>query len=384
MFPLLTLSFFSSLDSRQRKKLHTEKLEEEKKHYSNVISDLEESLKLREAEFLREKNEWVAAQQQVNQYTENLHMEKEEMVRKHTLETGELRKKNSILREHIEKLETTAKPASNPSTFSNEFSDYENVNMENGPWEDFSMINEFSLDAAPPAPQQQPAAPCTSLILPNKNAEKSSSQSDHPFSWNAFYMCLLFGAFIASNSSSASNPAIPHLSDEYRAESANVLKAVLESNSDSSQLANPTPTVPSASATAPLPTTISGAEMAEMMSGQSATSNLDNFHNRFAAPTKEQEDQQVFALSADQYNSLTTFDDDAMDYKPHPPSNLQQTLNAMRSNGQDRTGNKPMFDMHSRSLLWDRVPHKVVQDFRRMVRDCGAPPIKQEAGSDLG
>jgi hypothetical protein len=348
-----------------------------------VISDLEESLKLREAEFLREKNEWVAAQQQVNQYIENIHMEKEEMVRKHTLETGELRKKNAILREHIEKLETTAKPASNPSNFSNEFSDYENVTMDNSPWEDFSMINEFSLEADAPAPQQ-PAASCTSLILPNKNPEKSSSQSDHPFSWNAFYMCLLFGAFIASNSSSASNPAIPNLSDEYRAESANVLKAVLESSPESTQITNPTPTVPSASAAGSLPTTISGAEMAEMMSGQTATPNLDNFHSRFAAPTKEQEDQQVFALSADQYNSLTTFDDDAMDYKPHPPSNLQQTLNAMRSNSHDRVGTKTMSDIHSRSLLWDRVPHKVVQDFRRMVRDCGAPPIKKEDGSDLG
>lgn len=349
-----------------------------------MISDLEESLKLREAEFLREKNEWISAQQQVNQYIDNLHMEKEEMVRKHTLETGELRKKNTVLREHIEKLESTAaQPASNPSNFSNEFSDYENVTMDNSPWEDFSIINEFSLDADAPAPQQ-PAAPCTSLILPNKNPEKSSSQSDHPFSWNAFYMCLLFGAFIASNTSSASNPAIPHLSDEYRAESANVLKAVLESNSESSQLADPTPTAPSTSATTSLPTTISGAEMAEMMSGQSATPNLDNFHNRFAAPTKEQEDQQVFALSADQYNSLTTFDEDAMDYKPQSPSNLQQTLNAMRSNGQDRAGTKTMPDVHSRSLLWDRVPQKVVQDFRRMMRDSGAPPIKKEDGGGLG
>lgn len=349
-----------------------------------MISDLEETLKLRESEFLREKNEWIAAQQQVNQYIENLHMEKEEMVRKHTLETGELRKKNTILREHIEKLETTARPASNPSAFSNEFSDYENVTMDNSPWEDFSMINEFSLDVDGPPASQQPAAPCTTLIVPNKNPEKSSSQSDQPFSWNAFYMCLLFGAFIASNSSSTTNPAIPHLSDEYKAESANVLKAVLESNPESSQLADPTPTVPTASATTSLPTTISGAEMAEMMSGQSATPNLDNFHNRFAAPSKEQEDQQVFALSADQYNSLTTFDDDAMDYKPHPPSNLQQTLNAMRSNGQDRIGTKTMSDVHSRSLLWDRVPQKVVQDFRRMVRESGAPPIKKEDGGDLG
>ena len=344
-----------------------------------MISDLEEALKLRETEFLREKNEWAAAQQQVNQYIDNLHMEKEEMVRKHTLETGELRKKNTILREHIEKLETTVKPAANPASFPNEFSDYENVTMDNSPWEDFSMINEFSLEADAPAPPP-PAAPCTSLILPNKNSDKPSS--DHPFSWNAFYMCLLFGAFIASNKSSASNPAIPNLSDEYRAESANVLKAILESNHESSHLATAAPG-PSSSATAALPTTISGAEMAEM-TGQGATPILDSFHNRFAAPTKEQEDQQAFALTADQYNTLTTFDEDAMDYKSHQPSNLQQTFNAMRNNGGQRMENKGVSGIHSRSLLWDRVPQKVVQDFRRMVRDCGAPPIKEESGGDMG
>src|SRR5690349_15659442 len=98
----------SRLDSRQRKKLHTEKLEEEKKHFTQVISELEEALqnmKLREAELLREKSEWMAAQQQINQYIEGLHMDKDEMLRVHTLETAELRKKNNILKETVEKLE---------------------------------------------------------------------------------------------------------------------------------------------------------------------------------------------------------------------------------------------------------------------------------------
>ncbi|KAJ9303137.1 transcriptional regulator family: bZIP [Paecilomyces variotii] len=373
----------AALDSRQRKKLHTEKLEEEKKHFSNVISELEEalhSMKLREAELLREKGEWMTAQQQINQYIDNLHMDKDELIRQHTLETAELRKKNNILREALEKLESQAR-VSNPTTFTNEFSDFENLTMDNSPWEDFSMVNSLSLET------EAVSAPENSMVVvskPEKASDKPSSQVEYPFSWNAFYMCLLFGAFIASNSSSLSNRAIPQLSEEYRAESANVLKAVLasappevmQSNNNNNNAAV------SASATTGLPTTISGAEMAQM-TGTGRTSNLDELHNTLAMPSKEQEHQQVFALNADQYNSLTTFEDD-VDFKPQQPSNLQQALAAMRSNGaNNRLETKATSEVYSRSLLWDRVPEKVVRDFRRMVRECGAGPIKEEQRDDF-
>lgn len=337
-------------------------------------------MKLREAELLREKGEWMTAQQQINQYIENLHMDKDELIRQHTLETAELRKKNNILREAVEKLESQAR-VSNPTTFTNEFSDFENLTMDNSPWEDFSMVNSLSLET------EAVSAPENSMVVvskPEKASDKPSSQVEYPFSWNAFYMCLLFGAFIASNSSSLSNRAIPQLSEEYRAESANVLKAVLasappevmQSNNNNNNAAV------SASATTGLPTTISGAEMAQM-TGTGPTSNLDELHNTLAMPSKEQEHQQVFALNADQYNSLTTFEDD-VDFKPQQPSNLQQALAAMRSNGaNNRMETKATSEVYSRSLLWDRVPEKVVRDFRRMVRECGAGPIKEEQRDDF-
>lgn len=336
-------------------------------------------MKLREAELLREKGEWMTAQQQINQYIENLHMEKDELIRAHTLETAELRKKNNILREAVEKLESQVR-VSNPTTFTNEFSDFENLTMDNSPWEDFSMVNSLSLDADPvPAP-----APDNSLVVvskPEKASDKASSQVEYPFSWNAFYMCLLFGAFIASNNSSLSNRAIPQLSEEYRAESANVLRAVLASAPPEVMHAGNNAAV-SASATAGLPTTISGAEMAQMTSGAGITSNLDELHNTLAMPSKEQENQQVFALNADQYNSLTTFEDD-VEFKPQQPSNLQQALAAMRSNSaNNRLETKATSEVYSRSLLWDRVPEKVVRDFRRMVRECGGIPIKEEQRDD--
>ncbi|KAJ5726986.1 hypothetical protein N7493_006013 [Penicillium malachiteum] len=75
----------AALDSRRRKKLHTEELEKKEIHYMHVISQLEDaivSLQKREAE----------------------------MIREHTLGTAELRKKNNILLEAIEKLEQGSKP----------------------------------------------------------------------------------------------------------------------------------------------------------------------------------------------------------------------------------------------------------------------------------
>lgn len=308
------------------------------------------TLRIHEEEHTQEKAEWMSAQQGVNNYLEQLHMEKEELIRVHTLETAELRKKNSILRETMDKMEQQMKSSTS------QFTDFGDFAMEsNGNWDNFSMVNDMSLDAEP---QQS-----MSLV----KAEKPEKAAEHPFSWNAFYMCLLFGAFIASNS--ASSAALPKLSDEYRAESANVLKAVLASAPDpSSVAAGPSSAAGAGLAPAPSASAAAASHMpipAEM----TGPSTLDHLHNNLAMPTKQQQNEQVFALNPEQYNALTTFEDD-VDFKPpQQPSNLQQALSAMRSGSGAERGHGTS-DVYSRSLLWDRVPEKVVRDFKRMVREC--------------
>ncbi|DAA77800.1 TPA_exp: Uncharacterized protein A8136_5503 [Trichophyton benhamiae CBS 112371] len=384
----------AALDSRQRKKVHTEQLEEDKRRSSTHINELQEALqemKLREAELIREKNEMLERQQQLHQFVEQLHMEKEELIRTHTLETGELRKKNTILREHLERMEmNSSNPSDSGSTVRNDFSDYGGLNMDNPSWESFSLSDEFSLDteqrpqprSPTPTPARHPFTLDFSSKKTEKQAEKPLTQSDSAFSWNAFYMCLLFGAFIASNSTSTSQPAIPALSEEYRAESANVLRAVLASGSpdgNSASIVGPSP-----SSSALLPTTISNSEMAQITSGPTggAATNLDVLHNNLVAPSKEQEDAQAFAMTTKQYQALTTLGDDEMG-EDHvaPPSNLQQAYAAMRNNGlQNRAAFKGNGnpDIYSRSLMWDRVPQKVLQDFNNMVRECAGKTVKAE------
>ncbi|CAL5867275.1 uncharacterized protein PFLUO_LOCUS1490 [Penicillium psychrofluorescens] len=351
----------AALDSRQRKKLHTEKLEEEKKHFTGVIGELEEALqnmKLREAELLREKGEWMATQQQYNQYLEGLHMEKDEMIRVHTLETAELRKKNNILMETVEKFERGVKPA---DPVAGEFSGFENLAMD-GAWDDFTMADDgMSLN----------------MPHPQKAVEKINPvASDCPFSWNAFYMCLLFGAFIASNSTSLPSRSLPQLSEEYRAESANVLKAVLASSTP--ELSHPSGHPVPAPSTGPTHHQFQMAQMAAAPMPSSASSGLDQLHNTLVMSTEAQEREQVFSLNPNQYNSLTTFEDDSAGVKSRQPSNLQMAFEAMRSNQRMHAAGPPASDVYTRSLMWDRVPEKVIRDFRRMVQEYGAAPVKDE------
>lgn len=311
------------------------------------MEDALQSMKIREAELLREKSEWMGAQQQINQYIEGMHMEKDELIRVHTIETTDLRKKNNVLKESVEKLERQAK-----APVSNEF-EFENLTMDAAPWDDFGISMDTDSAMVP--------------VNNNNNNKAPEKSGDSPFSWNAFYMCLLFGAFIASNASSTLSSRLPQLSEEYRAESANVLKAVLNPEAPSATAASAASApagAPAASgaAAASLPATISGAEMAQMTGSNS----LD----ALTMPTKQQEHEQVFALNADQYNSLTSFDDKSQPppQQPQQQSNLQQALADMRQKAPRGTA-----EVYSRSLMWDRVPEKVIRDFRRMVQEYPNP-----------
>ncbi|CEJ57757.1 hypothetical protein PMG11_06438 [Penicillium brasilianum] len=375
----------AALDSRQRKKLHTEKLEEEKKHYTHTITQLEDivsSLQKREAELMREKSEWIAQHQQITAYLENMHMEKDEMIRAHTLETAELRKKNNLLLETVEKLEHGGKPTmadqaqAHAHVQATDFTGFENLSMDTTPWDEFSMANGLPLPDTIPTSHGHPHAHAHakphSQSQPLQVTERATDKpaSDYPFSWNAFYMCLLFGAFIASNANTnLAGRSLPQLSEEYRAESANVLKAVLASSP--SDLPHPSALAVSASAPQPSITI----DMNQMGHSHTRPSTLDELHDTLLLPSEEQQRAQVFALNADQYNSLTTFEDDGASFKPQP-SNLQAALAAMRNNAAQHrvhTGE----DVYSRSLMWERVPEKVIRDFRRMVQEYGGGPVKE-------
>ncbi|KAJ5511173.1 hypothetical protein N7453_003276 [Penicillium expansum] len=356
----------AALQSRQRKKKEAEGNIEKLKQKDEIIA--QQAAKLAQLEennqnmqramktLEYENHQLTAYNRQLTEHIQRQDMEKDETTLRHTRETANLLKRNSMQEEIIKQLERGVKPAQ--ENLSGDFTGFENPTMENPSWDDFSMVT------GPPLQPEYVQAPRPQVSQQVKVPEKSSNGSDLPISWNAFYMFLLVGAFFASK--------IPGRVSQ-RAES----RASL---APGHELTHPH-SINHATATGPAPATISGMEMAQMSSVQPVPSNLDQMHNTLVMPTEEQEREQVFSMNADQYNSLTSFEDNSGDFKPQQPSTLQQAFAAMRDTAaqQSRMHSALSSDVYSRSLMWDRVPEKVVRDFRRMVQGHGYDtPVKEE------
>jgi hypothetical protein len=98
---------------------------------------------------------------------------------------------------------------------------------------------------------------------------------------------------------------------------------------------------------------------------------LDILNQQLIKPTKEQEAEQLFSLTADQYNGVTSQD---FFREPEPSStssssqgrrNLGLSLAAMRENSKSSAA-----EVYTRSLMWDKVPAEVVRDFAKLVADA--------------
>ena len=358
-----------SLDSRQRKKQHTERLEEEKKHYTTLINELEESLgemKVHEADWVREKETWATSQQQYKQYIDTLLMEKEDLVRCHTIESGDLRKKNAYLSEQIQRLESTSMSAAPSSTgFSADFSDFDPLTMNSSPWDNFSMVNDFSMET-------EPVQHDHSLVISPKKERQLAKDDERGAASGLLLMLLLCGAWMASNSSGPSAISVPRMPEDIRVASATVLDNIYKdagiplgeppSKGGSSNIQAKKTSSPCKSQK----TTLSAFEIASL----STKTPLESLHRQLVDPSKEQQRDQLFSLSTDQYIDISS-DDYLNDRKPSSGHivrrrPLSESLAAVRNNAHDTAA-----EAYTRSLMWDRVPTEVVKDFARLVADSG-------------
>ena len=330
-------------------------------------------MQLREAELLRDKQHLFATMQQYQDYIDGLHMEKGEMIheknelaRVHTLETTELLEQNNILTDAVHKLRRHSMMV------------VDTDELEIGSDGDDVAFGFDGLTTTTTTTTNTATATAAEKLPLQQQKSSNHHHHHHPFSLNAFYMCLLFGAFIASNATSSARP-LPHLSEEYRCESANIVKAVL-SDDVTRSIAAPA-AVPASGNTIELHNNNNN-NMEESLS-----TTLDQLHNALTIPTKEQEQEQAFTMTPGQYNSLTTFDHASVttDIEHAEPglSNLQQALNAMWSDRKASSSASSSSEVSSRSFMWDQVPEKVIHDFRRMVQEYGhrdRGQIKQKPG----
>jgi hypothetical protein len=187
-------------------------------------------------------------------------------------------------------------------------------------------------------------------------------------------MCLLSGAFIvsqagskaasAASSAAVRTPNMPALSDDYRAEAGNVLSAVLASGPEAAHEILPSRPAPSLDHNNFHPTL--------SMTPQIPSTPLDSLHTTLTTPSRRQQAAAAFSLSAASYNHIVNadgaFDNDDDDEVEARPSRLQQLFANMQA---ERDGIERMSGMSNkareRSVLLDRVPEKVLRDFREMI-----------------
>lgn len=352
----------AALDSRQRKKMHTERLEDEKKQYTAIISNMEEdiaelNLKLEQVlgdhEQLSREHEQVLRDKELYQVSfENLRMEKENMMQTHTIETAELRKKVSVLTDHVHGLESAS--LANNTGYSNGFNDMDNMTMD-APWENMGFMGgEFSMEQDIKQELQ---------IIPTKKAD---AEMDKPTTQGGLlFMLFLVGAFVLSNRSTPSIP-LQGVSDDLREASATLLDNIFKD-------AGVAETAPDA-VMAPQPSGTSWDAMA-MQSAASmngvAPAMLGELSDSLTQPTQEQTNEQIFSLTAAQYNGINS-----QDFLQNPPTrstsqgrrNLAESLATMRNSGKHSAA-----EVYTRSLLWDQIPSDVVRTFAKMVADVNAP-----------
>ncbi|QPH00730.1 hypothetical protein C2857_004665 [Epichloe festucae Fl1] len=356
----------AALDSRQRKKQHTERLEDEKKTYTAVITDMEEEMAALKEKFdmlMQEKNTLVG-------YIERMTLEKDDMIRTHTIETGELRKKVNILTDHVQRLES--QPMSNTAPevtddFSDNYDGMHDIGMP-GAWDNSNFLNDYSSVQHQVRPQMSAVQTKKNEVTVPSESEKGASQG------GLLFMLFLVGAFVMS---SRSMPAMPRVSEDVRAASATLLDNVLKDAGIQSQSATMQFIAPQPSGSNWRRPAVAGTGMTDVNMESAAPSMLEELGDSLTQPTQEQMNEHLFSLSAAQYDGVSN------------PEFLQNTPQRSTSEGRKnladalaamRVANKKggAAEVYTRSLLWEQIPNDVVRNFAKMVAECNNAHNEQQ------
>ncbi|KIW82687.1 hypothetical protein Z517_05714 [Fonsecaea pedrosoi CBS 271.37] len=371
----------AALDSRMRKKQNAEKLEADKKLLISQKNELEEALGQFESVLSHERQQWIVERQRLEECIAEMKYQNEELIRTSTLETGELRRMNTILRDTVRELERNQHArafSSNASdAFSNDFSNFKDLGLEDQWNDEFVLMGseDLKMEESDSLQRQATPRPNTASTQPNTST-KSDVKVDAAFSWETFYMCLLSGAFIMSQAgsraaSAASSvavvaPNMPSMSDTYRAEAGNVLQAVLASSPEVTHEVLPNRPAPSLDSNG-FPHALSDVSG---MTPQPSDTPLGNLHASLTTPSRHQQTAAAFSLSAASYNHISSpdcafDDDDVVEVKPTRMQQLFADMQAQRDGLEKMSGISGK--ARERSVLLERVPEKVLRDFRELI-----------------
>jgi len=372
------LTHLRSLDSRQRKKLRAEELENENKKWTDRINLLEEEMHkmaLQIENHVQEKEQLMRERVQFQEQMQEMTWEKENMVQDHTLETGELRKRIGILAERLENTES-GMPSQPGSADYNDFTnEMGGLTMDPSDW-DF-LVNDFVMDSD--AAQQKPQE--TSLVLAPKKKD-AVVEDEKPIASGILMLLLLCGAWVATKSTSSSTPNIPlpHLSDDVRATSALVLNNIMkDAGLPPAQATSATSGMEPAVSSVPQARHVSFAGPGFTSAAAQSNDRLGSISNKLVNPTKDQEAEAAFSLSVAQYNSITSdptqsvystspSDDELMTPETSQSSRRRGLADSLKAMRDDAKGDSAA-NVYTRSLLWDRIPSEIMHEFQRMVEE---------------
>ncbi|KAI5249835.1 hypothetical protein E4T43_00416 [Aureobasidium subglaciale] len=354
----------AALASRQRKKKHTENLEQKEKHLETKLLSLHQQidqLRLQVETAESQKQFFISEHNKAHSRIQTMQMEKEDLICSHTKETAHLRGQINWYREQFEATSPAA-PAMSAAPSSTGFTDFnlemDHLAIEDQPWDRF-----ISVQGAEDVDYLGDTAESFATIQPVKQQQQDIATrlgTEQPVASSILFMLLLCGAFVASRSSPASKDItqaglIPKMPEEVRAASTEVLNNLLKDNpKEVSRF------LPDLTPSHHYP------QVADNI--WPPHNNMQDLHKHLTSPTAAQEAEQVFAMTPEQYNALTTYQH--MDTAVSAPAthsmrpNLAETLSRMK---EARGPSKA--EIYTRSLLWETVPEDVVRVFKKAVTD---------------
>lgn len=350
----------AALDSRQRKKQRAEELEVENKRLMEQMAQLNEELsmfRMSSDSSSREKEQLLIENAQLKEHIQQSDFDKENLVVEHTRETGELRKKIQVLQEIVETRESSESSRSGSANYDfpihQGMSDLTVDGLDMG-WDD--PFGDFIMDDPKPIE--------TSLVLAPKKKEEKEDQSGPS---GLLMMLLLCGAWVASKATATMPVTMPRMPEEVRTDAAVVFDDLMKEHGVS--------TFQATGAFEPVSSSAANVHQIAfpMPSGSSSTARLDNMHSHLTKPSKRQEVESAFSLSVKQYEGLTSADFTDAPYNTPPeddssnsPSHRRHLVDTLRAMREDAKG-QATANVYTRSLLWERIPDDVVQQFKRMA-----------------
>jgi hypothetical protein len=318
----------------------------------------------------RDRQILVHRTQEAERIIESLHMEKRDMLMKHTEETSSLRKRIQVMTDRMDASPAPAMSANPSSSGFSEFNaEFDTLNIGPHDWdnllftsdtnglvpEDFAF-GQQSMGPIKPATLGKKAS--TATIVPTKKANENSNEQ--PIASSLLFMLLLCGAFVASKPSSSATSELPKMPPDVRAAAPTVLSNLLAETNPSGHQQQLRAAMQSFSEPAP-------SDVPQM--NNRGVNKLDQLHHQMISPSKQQSDEAAFAMTQAQYASLMdigpTGDADRMNGQIHPARrNLAEVLaNAQTVDPSNKA------DIYTRSLLFEQIPADVVKQFKEMVRD---------------